>query len=462
MRSGLLLPVLMFPGLMLAGCVNLNPFAGGSAVSPPPPAVQPEAPTATALPPAVPGQTTGPGVGVLLPLSGPNGRLGTTMLDAAKLALSGPGAPRIDAHDTAGPEGAAQAARLAVQNGDPIILGPLTSSDTAEVAPVAAAEQVPVLAFTSDVAQARPGVWVMGITPEQQVRRLVFAARAEGRSRIAALLPSNGLGDALASSLTQACLEAGLAPPTILTHVDTRDSIDATTRQISDYATREAAVERQAKAAAPAPAGPSPAPAAAPPPADLPLALVPAPTLPAGGGSGPLAADAAGPAIVKPPRPLPPPPFDALLLGDTGTQLEEVIEALKLAGVLTPQVRVMGPGLWSAFAGKLRALAGAWYAAPDPSARRGFAQQYETAYRGAPKSLDDFAYDAGALARSLAAGGYSVPALTSPDGFAGVDGIFTLRPDGHVHRSLAIFQIQPGGGGVIVQPAPPSSADTGI
>ncbi len=446
---------------MLAGCANLNPFGGGSVVSPPLTAVQPAAPTAAALPPAVPGQATGPGVGVLLPLSGSNGRLGTTMLDAAKLALAGPGAPRIDAHDTAGPGGAAQAARLAVQNGDPIILGPLTSSDTAEVAPVVAAGQVPVLAFTSDVAQARPGVWVMGITPEQQVRRLVFAAKAEGRSRIAALLPSNGLGDALASGLTQACLDAGLAPPTILTHVGTRDSIDATTRQISDYATREAAVEQQAKAA-PVRAALSPSSAAAPPAAGLPLALAPAPAPPAGGGGGPLAADAAGPAAVTPPKPLPPPPFDALLLGDTGTQLQEVIEALKLAGVTNSQVRIMGPGLWGAFAGKLRALAGAWYAAPDPSARRGFVQQYETAYRGAPKSLDDFAYDAGALARSLATGGYSVPALTNPAGFAGVDGIFTLRPDGHVHRSLAIFQIQPGGGGVIVQPAPLSSAETGI
>ncbi len=448
---------------MLAGCANLNPFGGGSAASPPPTAVQPEAApaAAAALPPAVPGQTTGPGVGLLLPLSGPNGRLGATMLDAAKLALAGPGSPRVDAHDTAGAGGAAQAARLAVQNGDPIILGPLTSSDTAEVAPVAAASQAPVLAFTSDVAQARPGVWVMGITPEQQVRRLVFAAKAEGRSRIAALLPSNGLGDALASSLTQACIEAGLAPPTILTHVETRDSIDATTRQISDTATREATVDQQATTA-PAPAAASSAPVAAPPAAGLPLALAPAPSRPAGGGGGPLASNAAGPAVVTPPRPLPPPPFDALLLGDTGTQLQEVIEALKLAGVTSPQVRIMGPGLWGAFAGKLRALAGAWYAAPDPSARRGFVERYEAAHHGPPKPLDDFAYDAGALARSLAAGGYSVPALTTTAGFAGVDGLFTLKPDGHVYRSLAIFQIQPGGGGVLVQPAPPSPADTGI
>ena len=440
---------LLATGLLLSGCASFNPFGGGGTAAPPPPVQSQAEPTSPAgsLPPAVPGEPGGPGpgpvVGLLLPLSGSNGGLGDTMLRAAKLALAAPGAPRIDAHDTAGAGGAGEAARLAVQNGDPIILGPLTSSETAAVAPVAEAAHVPVLAFTSDIAQARPGVWVMGITPEQQVRRLVFAAKAEGRSRMAALLPSNALGDALAAGLTQACLDAGLPPPTIMTHAGSRDSIVTSMKQLSDYDTRKAVVDQQIKAATPAPG----------------------PAAPAGSGAG-LAAAAAGgsgaPAVEAAPPPLPAPPFDALLLGDTGLQLQETIEALQVSGVDGTQVRIMGPGLWDAFAGKLRALAGAWYAAPDPTARRGFAAQYEAAYKAAAKPLDDFAYDAAALARSLAAGGYSVDALTNAQGFAGVDGIFTLKPDGHVHRSLAIFQIQPGGGSVIVQPAPLSSVDTGI
>ena len=86
--------------------------------------------------------------------------------------------------------------------------------------------------------------------------------------------------------------------------------------------------------------------------------------------------------------------------------------------------------------------------------RLGFVEQYQAAYHQAPKPLADIPYDAAALARNLAAVGYGADALERPDGFAGVDGVFALMPDGHVHRALAVFQIQPGGGGSIVQPAP--------
>jgi hypothetical protein len=51
-------------------------------------------------------------------------------------------------------------------------------------------------------------------------------------------------------------------------------------------------------------------------------------------------------------------------------------------------------------------------------------------------------------------GDFSRTALTRSEGFSGVDGALTLLPDGHVHRALAVFQINPGGGAHIVSPAP--------
>ena len=60
------------------------------------------------------------------------------MLHAAQLALDGPGAPPLDVKDTGGtPEGAAAAAQSAIAEGAGLILGPLTSPETAAVAPVA-------------------------------------------------------------------------------------------------------------------------------------------------------------------------------------------------------------------------------------------------------------------------------------------------------------------------------------
>ena len=426
------------------------PFGQASAPSAPPGAQQ----TGTAFDP-------NRKIGILLPLSGPNGGLGSDMLRAAKLALAAPGSPTLDVHDTAAPGGAAQAAQLAAAAGDAIILGPLTSGDTASVAPIAHAAGIPVLTFTSDVTQAQPDVWVMGVTFEQQMRRLVFAAKAEGRSRIAALLPSNAVGNALADGLNHACADAGLPPPTILTHAGTGDSIDATMKQLSDFSARQAAQQAATQQVAVQQAGPpqgvdpSAQGAAAPVPGAPPA--TPAPGVAATTGVATTGAATTGAAPIMPPpasAPLPPPPFDALLLGDTGLQLQQAIVALRASGIKRSQVRVLGPGLWGAFAGKLGALGGAWYADPDPSARLGFAAQYQAAYHQSPKLLAGISFDAAAVARSLAPSGYQTDALLRPDGFSGVDGVFALQPDGHVRRALAIFQVGPGGGGRIVQAAP--------
>ncbi|MBE7211779.1 MAG: penicillin-binding protein activator [Gluconacetobacter diazotrophicus] len=445
--------------LLVSGCADFHPFGMGA----PSGAVAPGGTPANQATPLPQAENASRKIAVLLPLSGTNGSLGQGMLNAARLALAAPGSPSLDVVDTAAPGGMTAAASAVMANGDGIVLGPLTSSDTAAIAPAAQAAGIPVLAFTSDLAQARPGVWVMGVTPEQQVRRLVFAAKAEGRTRMAALLPENPLGNAMADGLTRACADAGLPPPILLTHGDTPDSIASAARQIADLSGRQAtqaAAQAGATTANP-PAGGTPAgstPDATPATGGAaagPSAVDPAPALPgAVAPSSGTAVPNGGTASPVPAAKLPPPPFDALLLADTGLQLQSVIGALAAAHVSTPEVRIMGPGLWGAFAGKLGSLAGAWYAAPDPSARLGFVEQYQATYHQSPKLVADYPYDAAALARNLAPTGYGTDALLRPDGFAGVDGVFALLPDGHVHRALAVFQIQNGGGGRIVLPAP--------
>src|ERR1019366_9304855 len=116
-----------------------------------------------------PGPAAAGPVAILLPLSGKMAEIGKPMLWGAQLALSIPGAPILDVKDTDGtPEGAARAAQQAIEGGARIILGPLTSAETARVAPIAQRAAVPVLAFTNDQGQAQPGGWTLGITPGQQ------------------------------------------------------------------------------------------------------------------------------------------------------------------------------------------------------------------------------------------------------------------------------------------------------
>ncbi|AQS90265.1 hypothetical protein A0U94_04015 [Gluconobacter albidus] len=386
----------------------------------------------------IPGVSAGPGahdVGLILPLTGRNASYGTRMRDAAKLALAAKGSPALDVHDTNGPGGTEQAVRDALARGDAILLGPLTATETATAAPLAVNAGKPELAFTSDSTQARPGVWVMGLTPEQQVRRMVDAARATGRKTFAAFLPDNAFGHAMGDGLARACRDAGLKDPQIVFHTMDAQNIEDGLKSLSAIDARQPA----APVVAEAPSGPS----AIDPTGET------APDSAASSGTA-----AAGSTPAAQPAPIAPPPFDALVLADTGLELGRIITALQADHIDSSQVQIMGPALWKAFDGKLGALHGAWYAAPDAHDRLGYVAQYRALYKQAPSPVSDFAYDAAALAGSLIRqGGVTVDALTRPDGYMGVDGLFRLRPDGHVTRALAIYQIQRGGGARIVVPA---------
>ena len=75
--------------------------------------------------------------------------------------------------------------------------------------------------------------------------------------------------------------------------------------------------------------------------------------------------------------PIPPAPFDALLLADTGEALATIAALLPYYDVDQPAVRVLGPALWASPAARAGAgLGGALYAAPDPATRSDFDQRY--------------------------------------------------------------------------------------
>ena len=174
--------------------------------------------------------------------------IGQAMLQAAQLAIKV--GPPLDVKDTAGtPEGAAAAARAAVADGVGLILGPLTSAETAAVAPIARQANVAVLAFTNDPSQVQPGVWTLGITPAQQVRRLVAATTAQGKSQFAALLPDTDFGHAMGQALTQATTASSAAEPNIQFYASGMSAINAATRDVSGYASRRGPIEAQMRAA---------------------------------------------------------------------------------------------------------------------------------------------------------------------------------------------------------------------
>ena len=332
------------------------------------------------------GPTLGPGgtvesgpVAILLPLTGRLAEIGKPMLRAAQLALSVPGSPILIVKDTAGsPDAAAQAAEDAIAEGARLILGPVTAAETGRVAGVARRGRVPVLAFTNDQAQSQPNVWTLGITPGQQVRRLVVAAAQSNKTPVAALLPDNDFGRAMAEELNRAAAGGGPPPPFIRMHGPGKDSITAVVNEL---------------------------------------------------------AGTAGPEQVM--------PFGSILLGAVGADLKFFAVAFPAVKIDTKIVQIMGPGLWIDPASGSGVLAGAWCAAPDPAARQALIRDYNAKYKEPPRPVADLAYDGGSIARVLAAQGrMNVGGLTQPAGFAGVDGLLTLLPDGQVRRSLSLFRVE--------------------
>ncbi|MBS0644816.1 MAG: penicillin-binding protein activator [Proteobacteria bacterium] len=373
--------------------------------------------------PGVPGQK----VAILLPMTGPMADRGQVLSQAAQLALPQGGWPALDVIDTGGSAaGAAKAAQTAVANGDAMILGPLTSAETGAVAPVAKGAGIPVLAFTNDAAQSQPGVWPIGITPDQQVRRLVAAAQGQGKTNFVALLPDTDFGRAMGSALTKATQAAGLPPPVIRTYGGGMQSITAAIKDVSGYASRRGVIDakiREARAA--------------------------------GTAEGRREAQE----ILK--TSVPPPSFNVLLLAATGDALAEIASVLPYYDIDRSSVQILGPALWSSPSSGSGAVSGGWYAAPDGAARSSLEQSYAAKYGGPPPPLADLAYDAASIARVLGTTrGFDVTMLTQPSGFVGADGWMSFAPDGHVRRGLAVYRVG-SGGSEMIEPAPQSASTPG-
>jgi branched-chain amino acid transport system substrate-binding protein len=405
--------LLLFCALTISGCVQTSGQNGGYYQS-------------GSNAPLLGGK--GQAIAVLLPLTGPRADLGQVLLHAAQLALSDESGTILDALDTGGTAaGATVAVQTAVAHRDSVILGPLTSAETAAVAPIARSAGIPVLAFTNDASQSQPGVWPLGVSPDQQIRRLVAAAQAQGKSQFTALLPDTDFGRAMAKALTKAAQTDGLQSPNVRMHSAGMAAITAAARDVSDYANRRGPIDAKIKEA---------------------RAL--------GTPDGRREAQELGK------TPIPPPSFNVLLLADTGDALQEVAAVLPYYDVDRSMVQIIGPALWADPSSGSGAVHGAWYAAPDSTTRSNFERDYEAKYGAPPSPLADLAYDAAAVAKvALSNSTNNMAILTQSAGFVGSDGWFTLQPDGQVRRGLAVYRIE-AAGPELIDPAPQSAGTPGL
>ena len=357
--------------------------------------------TSTPPPPAPSGPATGSPltasgkirVALLLPLSGRAAPIGQSLQQAAEMALFDSGARElaIAAYDSGdSTEAAIEAYRKARADGVGIVLGPLFGASATALAPMVRERGANVISFSNDEAAAQPGVWVMGIAAPPQVRRVVDYAVAQGIRRFAVFAPQTTYGEQMARTLES--------------HVAVRGGAVVAAEMFDESPDLSASARRLAAEAKV--------------------------------GEGKLAVLVP----VAPPR------------------LSAVLGALAAAGIDSRSVQLIGTGVWdSQGIGSETMLRGAWYAAPDPAKRADFERRFISTYNRPPHRLATLAYDAVALAGQLARlkqnGDFSAEAITNPDGWSGVDGVFRFLPDGRADRALAVIEIQDERNNVI-SPAP--------
>ncbi len=157
--------------------------------------------------------------------------------------------------------------------------------------------------------------------------------------------------------------------------------------------------------------------------------------------------------------------IDAIFVPDTGEAVPTIAAELAADGVTRDKVKFLGSGQWDDRRIAYNpALVGSWFPAPTKQGFEDFARRYQAAYGAPPPRNATLAYDATVLAaglvRQYGAERFQASVLTSPNGFAGVDGIFRFLPSGLTERRLAVYEVT-GTGAQIISPAARSFAAGG-
>src|SRR5262249_49236965 len=153
-------------------------------------------------------------VALLLPLSGQNGAIGRSLMQAAEMGVFDSAGDEFSlvVRDSAAAGGPGDAVRSALTEGSRMGLGPVFATEIPGAAQPAAQSptgQIPLVAFSNDRTAARPGVFVLGISPQAQVERVVAFAAGQQVKRFAILFPSSAYGAVVRDAYRDAVQQAG-------------------------------------------------------------------------------------------------------------------------------------------------------------------------------------------------------------------------------------------------------------
>ncbi|OUR76184.1 hypothetical protein A9Q83_15350 [Alphaproteobacteria bacterium 46_93_T64] len=358
-------------------------------------------------------------IALLLPLTGAHQKIGNDLLKAANIALFDHNNVqlKLQPYDTQGTAaGAAIAATAATGEGAEIILGPLFSASVKAVRPIAAANNVSVLAFSTDVTAAGGGVYLMGLTAHQQINRVLEFSYRQGLSQFAVLAPQNPYGNAAVISIQQVTQRLGLNLRQVSRYPANLPSgseeLQEIAKSAANYNARNWQLKQEIKKVK---------------------------------GKKDPESKAQYKRLSKLDT-LGEVSFEALIIPEGGQKLRELAPLLSYYDIDPTKVQFIGTGLWADNSLTTEpSLVGGWFAAPAPEASNQFLARFKSIYGYTPPHIASLAYDALALSGLLALeedeNKFSDTNLQNPDGFSGYNGIFRFTGNGLAERGLAVMQL---------------------
>jgi len=155
-------------------------------------------------------------------------QLGSALANASRLAIAFiEASPNIGENITitlrdsgTSAAGAVAAANAAVAEGARLVLGPVTAEQVSAVATVTRAANIPLIGFANNGSVAGPGVYVLNILPETEMKRAITYIREQGRRGPAGIFPATPYGEALATAFRTQAIAAGFSPSAVYTFTD--------------------------------------------------------------------------------------------------------------------------------------------------------------------------------------------------------------------------------------------------
>lgn len=329
--------------------------------------------------------------------------LAESLENAARLAVADLQGAAIElrVYPTAGDPGrAAGLAQQAVLEGAKIIIGPLRSASANAAGAAVAAQGVNVLAFSNNTDIAGGNVFVLGNTFETSANRLVNYAVRQGRDRIMIVNGQDVAEEKGRIAIAEAIVRQGAIQ-------SGSESFPLSQQGLSQAVPVIANAARVSGAEA------------------------------------------------------------VFFTSATAGALPDLTTLLSQNGVDPGTTQFIGLTPWNVPPQALEhgPFQGGWFALPAPGLSAQFRERYQAAYGSAPHPIAGLAYDGiaavGALIQRGNRDALSAAQLTQSTGFAGVNGIFRLRPDGTNERGLAVATVR-NNQLVVLDPAPRSFGGAGF